>query len=150
MRLPVLLGGLLIFALSASGNAEVITRCEAPEGYAYFAPGGAVPRDKAGWQQDRTSAGSYLLLKDSRGFDLIFTDATRRTISSRDDGGQVLRVTETPGTVVVVINYPQTLLETWTFKLNERGTGFVVFTQSRYGDDVLIQKYSVMRGVCSK
>src|SRR5258706_9447945 len=95
--------GLLLALLSCTlqTNAAVITQCREPQGYVYL-EGPLVPKGKIGWTQDKTTGGAYLLLKDGENFDVIFSDATKRTISSREDGGQVIRITESDGTYVIL------------------------------------------------
>ena len=52
--------------------------------------------------------GSDLLVRDSdkKQFDLIFSDAMNRTVSSREDGAQILLVSESEQTLVLLLNYP--------------------------------------------
>jgi len=131
--------------------AEVVTRCGTSEGYSYFIEGGAVPRGKGGWQQDKTSDASYLLLRDRErnSFDLIFTDSTKRTISSSEDGGNVVLVSESTSILVLIINYPNKLLETWVFDIDPTGVGTVTFHQARYGN-YPVRKHAVMRAACRR
>ncbi len=131
-------------------NAAVVTRCGASEGYAYMEEGGFVPKNKAGWTKDAITGGSHLLLKDGDNFDIIYTDATKRTISSREDGGQIIRISESGGTYVILVNYPGKLVETWVFNLDRDGRGVVTFHQARYGDHFPIRKHSVLRASCEK
>lgn len=130
-------------------SAALITRCDGLSGQAYYVEGGLVPKARAGWRRDEISNGSFLLLSDEKGYDIIFTDATGRTVSSRDDGGQVLPASIVGGRVVLIVNYANVLMETWVFDLDESGRGAMTLHQARYGD-VPVRKHSVMRGACKK
>ena len=108
-----------------------------------------VPIDKAGWEKDGISGGSILLLREGDEFDIVYTDVFR-TVSSKEDGGVVMRMYEGNGTYALLIVYPKTSSETWVFRLNAEGSGELVLQQARYGDAVPIRKFSTMRAVCSK
>jgi hypothetical protein len=128
----------------------VVTRCGESEGYAYFEAGSLVPKNKAGWAKDKTTGGSYLLLREGDNFDIVYTDATKRTISSREDRGQIIRISESGGNYVILVNYPAKLVETWVFELDGDGGGVVAFHQARYDNHFPIRKHSVMRASCEK
>ena len=130
---------------------SVVTRCVSPSGHAWYSQQPLVPAKSAGWQADKISDGTYFLLrKDDGGFDIIFTDATKRTISSRDDGAQMVTLRDGGGTVVVLVNYPDMSVETWHFRLNEAGRGDVTVSQARYGERVMVTKHSLMRAECAR
>jgi hypothetical protein len=77
-------------------------------------------------------------------------DAADRTVSTREDGGQVLTVTDMPGTIVLLVVYPRISAETWTLRLDDQGRGFVMQTISRFNSPIKIEKYTLMRATCSK
>lgn len=144
---------LLVWSWTEAANAvDIVTRCGGSEGYTYFVEGGAVPKGKGGWQQDRTSKGSYLLVRDRERnqFDLIFSDAMDRTVSSREHGAQILVASETEKTIVLLMNYRDVLLEMWVFDLDTSGRGTVTFHQARYGSEVPIRKHGIQRASCKK
>lgn len=149
MNIPITVFVFYAAALTYPAHAAVITRCGASEGYAYYVEGALVPKNKAGWTKDAITGGSHLLLKDGETFDIIFTDAMKRTVSSREDGGQIIRIAENGGTYVILVNYPNSV-ETWVFNLDSNGKGVVTFHQARYGDAVPVRKHSVMRASCAK
>jgi len=110
-----------------------------------------LPRDKAGWQKDGISKGSYLVTRDADGkYDIIFSDAIKQTKSSREDGGDVIVVSKSDDRLVLLVNYPEMNVETWYFRIDSRGGGEVTVSQARYGEDAMINKHSLMRAVCSK
>jgi len=135
---------------SCTASSGVITKCDASEGYSYFVEGGLVPKNKAGWTKDQTSKGSYLLLRDGDAFDIIFSAAVDRTISSREDGARIVPIFEEAGTYVFIVNYPRKHVEIWAFTLDSSGRGFVIFHQARYGLGFPIRKHTVFRAPCNK
>lgn len=82
------------------------------------------PKDKSGWQKDGISKGSYIVTRDAAGeYDIIFTDALNRTVSSREDGGSIIVVSQSDSHLILVINYPEMNIETWYFNIGQRGVG---------------------------
>jgi hypothetical protein len=114
---------LIVLVLGASSAlADVVTKCNSPQGYSYFIAGTAVPKKEAGWVQDSISKGSYLLTHDADGkYDIIFSDALNRTISSREDGGDVIVVSKSDNHLVLVVAYPEMNVETWYFRIDRSG-----------------------------
>ena len=147
-----LLLSIMLLTLEVSNAlAGVVTKCEEPDGYAYYFSGLIVPKDKAGWQKDGISKGSYLVTRDAAGeFDIIFTDALKRTISSREDGGQIVAVSQSDDHLILVVLYPEMSVETWYFKLDSRGLGKVTVSQARYGTTAVTNKHSLMTASCSR
>ena len=142
---------ILFMAFSRSAKADIITKCESLSGYSYFLEGGAIQKKDAGWQKDGISKGSYILIKESKGvYDIVFNDALNRTISSKEDGGQIVVVADTPSTKVILVNYPDMNIETYYFTLNPSGNGQLSVSQARYWEAAFANKHSLMRGVCSK
>ena len=141
---------ILLAAETASAQKRVITNCIGPEGYSYFAEGGLVSTTEAGWTEGAVSKGSFILTKDGDEYDIIFTDATSRTISSRDDGGRVVALRDAPGTLVLLVAYPINV-EVWTFKIDGNGNGYVMQSLNRFDPpSPIAQRYSLMRARCSR
>ena len=65
---------LIVLMLGASSAlADVVTKCNSPQGYSYFIAGAAIPKKEAGWAPDRISKGSYIHTHDADGtYDIIF------------------------------------------------------------------------------
>ena len=146
----ITLAVLVLVPLNAAAQTKIITRCTGIEGQGYYVEGGLVPKQNAGWQKDDISKGSYLVTKIGEDYDIIYVDAADRTVSTREDGGQVLTVTDMPGTIVPLVVYPRISTETWTLRLDDQGRGFVMQTISRFNSPIKIEKYSLMRATCSK
>ena len=143
---------LIVLVLGASSAlADVVTKCNSPQGYTYFIAGAAIPKKEAGWVQDSISKGSYLLTHDADGkYDIIFSDALNRTRSSREDGGNVIVVSQSDDHLVLVVAYPEMNVETWYFRIDRSGAGELSTSQARYGKESIIKKHSVMIAACSK
>ena len=148
----ILLISTILLALGVSNaTADVVTRCEAPAGYSYFLNGSLVPSKGAGWQKDGITKGTYLVMRDAAGeYDIIFTDALNRTVSSREDGGQIIVVSQSDDRLILIVSYPEMNLEIWYFSIDRRGVGKVTVSQARYGSEAVINKHSLMTAVCSR
>jgi hypothetical protein len=146
------LASVFVIALEVSSAlAGVVTRCERPTGYTYYFSGALIPKDKAGWQKDGISKGSYLVTRDAAGeYDIVFTDALNRTISSRVDGGRIVMVSQSDDHLILIVNYPEMNVETWYFNVDRMGIGKVTISQARYGSNASINKHSLMTAICSR
>lgn len=141
----------LAAAAVAQTQSPVVTRCTEPAGHGFFYPGLLIKGKSAGWQSERISNGQYLVLRDKDGaYDIVFSDSTNRTISSKGDGGQVIVVNDSGGRLVLLVNYPDMNVETWMFTLDERGSGTVTVSQARYGEAAMINKHSLMAATCKR
>lgn len=142
---------LALMATNANSQTSVVTRCINPVGHAYFSAGGLVPTKNAGWQRDAITNGQYLLVREKDGdLDIVFTDATKRTLSAKEDGGRVLVANDTETKVVLLVIYPEMSIETWVFNLTNAGSGNVSVSQARYGDEAMVRKHSLMVADCRK
>ena len=147
----IIISLILLMLGASSALADVVTKCDSPQGYSYYVAGSVVPKKDAGWVQDGMSNGSYLLTRDADGnYDIIFSDAINRTASSREDGGNVIVISKSDNHLVVVVAYPEMNVETWYFRINRSGAGELTMSQTRYGKESLINKHSLMRASCSK
>jgi hypothetical protein len=153
MRRLAVFSVLMHLTLTAVGQSQspVVTRCTAPSGHSYFYPSLLVKGSAAGWQQDGISNGQYLILRDKDGvYDIVFSDAMNRTISSKGDGGQVIVINESGGRLVLLVSYPGMNIETWMFALDEKGIGTATVSQARYGDAAVVKKHSLMSASCRR
>jgi hypothetical protein len=141
--------GCVIKAFTVHAQASIVTRCTGPEGYSYFSEGPLVRGKDVGWQKDAITQGSYLVTKAGDNYDIIYVDAANRTVSTREDGGEVIAIVEKPGVLVLLTAYASGLVETWTFRLNDRGAGSLMHAMSR-SSGIPTEKYSLMRATCSK
>lgn len=150
--MKTLLASVLFFmSWVPSAFADIVTKCDAPQGHAYYLPNPIVPKKDGGWQRDAISNGTYLVTRDADGkYDIIFSDAIKQTKSSREDGGDVIVISKSNDNLILLVNYPEMNVETWYFRIDRRGGGEVTVSQARYGEDAIINKHSLMRAVCSK
>jgi len=142
---------ILLVSGASSALADVVTKCDSPQGHAYYMAGKIVPRKDAGWRQDAISNGTYLVTRDADGkYDIIFSDAIKQTKSSREDGGDVIAISKSNDHLILLVNYPEMNVETWYFRIDPRGVGEVTVSQARYGEGAIINKHSLMRAICSR
>lgn len=135
----------------SSAAADVVTNCHSPQGYSYFIAGKIVPTKGAGWKEDGITNGRYLVTRDADGkYDIIYTDAFNRTVSSRADGAAVIVVSTSDNHLVLVVTYPEMSVETWYFRIDGSGAGELMVSQAKYGKEAVSNKHSLMRATCSK
>ena len=101
-----------------------------------------VPEGNAGWQEAAIPSGSFSLVTLEDGSaDIIFSDQTGRTYSSRGDGGKVVVTYITDEVIQAVSIYTETgVVETFTFMFSRR---LAMWTQSKAGTPIpLIAAYT--------
>ncbi len=136
---------------TSSALAGIVTKCESPAGYAYYFSGALVPQAKAGWKRDGLSKGRYFVTRDAAGgYDIMFTDALNRTISSREDGGHIVEVSQSDDHLILIVTYPGIKVETWYFNIDRMGIGKLTISQAKYQGDAFVHKHSLMMAVCSR
>ena len=144
---------LLVMLLTLAGATEaaqvsIVTRCTGIEGYSYVTAGPLAPAENAGWQRDALKGGSFLIMKAGEEYDIVYVDAAARTVSTREDDGAVITVAENPGELILLTIYRGGPVETYTLKLDDRGTGTLMHALNRFGGP--LERYSLMRATCSK
>ncbi len=130
--------------------AGIVTKCESPTGWSYFVEGALVPKKYAGWTKDGISGGSFLVTQDDRtGYDIIYSDSIKRTVSSLEDGATIHVASKTNIDLVLLVIYPG-LIETWYFRIKPNGEGDVTVSSARFGKAGIINKHSLMQANCHK
>jgi hypothetical protein len=139
---------LVSVAWSLPSEAEILTRCGASEGTAYFFPGPAVPREKSGWSADKITDGEILLsVEGNEKVDIIYKDVTgMRTLAG--EGFHLFAFSGDDALLVVAIHPAGPTLEHFLFRLDGSGRGVVVWGTARAG--ALLQKSSLMTAGCAK
>ena len=134
---------------SDAANAEVVTRCGASAGYAYYPESALVPKDKAGWRRDTVAGGSLQLIRDGANFDVVYTDSSGGTRSARSDGFQVFPVPGTPPTRHLLLGVHPTsgVVEHWLFDIDAAGRGSVIWGTVRGGTK--LPKSGLMEARCN-
>jgi len=143
--LTVVLSCLLFPSVSLALDVAV---CANPSGRVYYPLLGVVDKKNAGWHDDKISSGRFTLTRLAAGeYDILFTDATKSVISSRQDGGRVSRLFKGSSAAMFAVIYPKGTAEIYTFLIDKSGKAEFMLTTSRTGDAGLA-KSSVMRGDC--
>lgn len=134
-------------ALSGTAFSENLFTCSNLSGQAYYPYRGLVPKDKAGWTKDAISGGSFTLTKTAdHKFDLLYTDSTKRVVSTIADGGSVIALGTGKDYASILVNYPDKTVETYFYYLNADGNYEVLFNQVKYNTPV--SKAAIMKGAC--
>lgn len=140
----------LALVASIGAHAADIASCSNPEGHAYFPELGLVGEKDRGWSNDKITGGLIKLVKLTEGgYDVLFVDATKDIVSSRNDGATVIPLNRGESVFSVLVVYPGKTAETYIFLRDKSGRLEYLQTTSRAGRGVPIAKASVMRGTCS-
>jgi outer membrane protein assembly factor BamB len=133
------------FGLPTLASAETVARCYASSGISYFAEGGAVSGDSAGFQDDSISKGQIILNFDSaeQYLDVIHLDATGNVRSARAEGATVVLHFVDDDNVSIGVSYGGQTVETYLFRRNE---GEVIWSQTKISP--ILSKVAVLRAAC--
>ncbi len=135
--------------ISGSSFAVDIAQCSNPSGKAYYPYLGLLDKKSSGWTDDKITGGITTLQKlGPNEYDILFVDASKQIISSRQDGGRVLLLSRGQNDVSVLVIYPGKTVEVYTFLIDKAGKAEYVQVTTRGGDAVMIAKATVMRGDC--
>lgn len=141
---------LLFFSISSSAFAIDIASCSSPKGKAYYPELGLVGKEDAGWIDDKISGGITKLTKSKDGqFDIVFVDIRNQIISATEDGGKVFLLNSGENVFSILVVYPGTTAEVYTFLENKSGKKEYIHISNKAGNGVLITKSSLMRGDCN-
>mgnify|MGYP003987914261 CR=1 FL=1 len=103
-RLILIAVAMYLFPVS-NASAGSVAHCGGSFGYAYHIQGGLVTEKESGWGEDSISKGQLLLIKGGKDFDIIHTDATGGTRSSKGDGGKVITIGGDANSIMLVVIY---------------------------------------------
>lgn len=135
---------------STSAFAQDIASCSNPVGKGYFPEIGLVTAADSGWSEEKITGGLTKVTKIAENeYDILFVDSTKEIVSARQDGGRVLVLNRGENVFSLLVVYPGTTAEVYTFLRATSGQLEYLHTLSRAGDGVAITKASVMRGECS-
>ena len=138
---------LVLTTLSMTSYSQTqIAACENPKGYVFYPHISPIPKNKSGWTQDAITGGKSILARKSDGkFDILFTDsASKKPISSVDDGGRVVLLRNSSNQISVLINY-DSVTEIYTYWKTDDGQLQYSIVQSKSGT---VPKSAVMVGTC--
>lgn len=136
----------MLVMVSLAVRGEVVAICGTSEGRSYYPQSALVPEKDSGWVDDRVSKGSFQLVRSGETYDIIFTDATGGTLSSKGDGGHIAASKDDSGNLLVTVFYPGVSFETWVFWFAANGEKTVTYTQAKYG--ATIPKHSLLKATC--
>jgi hypothetical protein len=132
-------------------GAQDIASCSNPKGTAYYAEKGAVGPESSGWQDDYVTGGMTKVSMLGPGqYDLLYVDARQEIISSKAEGAHVILLHQSEKAFSLIVVYPGTTAEVYTFIENSQGRLEYLHTLSRAGGGPQrTTKASVMRGDCA-
>lgn len=141
------IGSAIVFAATAqAGEWRPVCTCGEMQGVGFFFPGGAVPEEETGWQDDLVSDGTTYLMTDGKRYDIVHKDASGRRHSTRfQDRADILAL---PGNTMLrlsVVRKFEPRLEQYAFQLDERGRGIVVLSRQQEG---LASRVTIMKARC--
>ena len=136
----------MITNFAHAAGAEILAVCGPYAGKSYFVEDGVIIQEKdAGWTDDKTSIGSTILTKNDDQFDILFRDATGKTMSAIAEGGTVFTTYRDADKILVVVLYPSTI-ENYGFFSNN-GKPLMLMGQMKGG---MISKGALYQGECSQ
>jgi hypothetical protein len=139
------LGALAIGCFTAMAFAQEVTTCRSPSGKAYYHFDGFADKSRSGWNDDKISKGVFTLTRLSPdAVDLLYVDAANKPVSSTQDGAIVRLIRKSATNVTVLVFYPTSTTEIYTFFAEKDGSFKFSQLQSRTGD-TLFPKSSLMR-----
>ncbi|MDB4173145.1 hypothetical protein N9748_00840 [bacterium] len=103
--------------LSQSASAAVLAECGAFKGYGYFYPNDFTKGQTTGFLEDGISKGSFSIITVDDKFDVIYTDASGKTQSSRAQGATVIHIgtNSADGRFVILVTYPEATVEVYSY-----------------------------------
>tara|TARA_B110000977_G_scaffold127096_1_gene162433 strand:+ start:919 stop:1350 length:432 start_codon:yes stop_codon:yes gene_type:complete len=135
---------LYLLTLGHSAFANTVVTCGGNEGYAFYFAGLIVKSEDAGWHTDGTSSGKTALTLNGEKIDILFSDATGNLQSATASGGIVALLGNEGSWITVLVNYPNTTAELYTFNLETKS---FAMSSHKYGS-APIQKAATFVGKC--
>jgi len=138
----------LISAQQPEPEIELITVCQNFKGHGYYLSGSMVVMNESqGWYEDSMATGHIVLAEINKKPVIMIEDATGETKAAIQDGGQTFYVSDPGGkNILVGIVYPESLIETFLFNLDQNGLGVVLWTMTRTNG--MIDSARLMKGQC--
>ncbi len=134
--------------VGSNADAATIANCGAPSGWAYYAQGGLVGADNAGWDKSQISGGRTTLTFSTEGiFDVVYVDATGAISSATAEGATIRPIRFGANEITVTILYPGATFEIYSYVRDGSGKPQLLTLQSR-GPDSLFTNATVMVAPC--
>ena len=148
--MKLLVTAMLLGAVGLAFGKEVTT-CRAPAGKVFFHYAGDSAKDQAGWHDDKISKGVFTLTRVGKDvFDVLYLDTRGKPISSTQDGGVVRLLRRGSDSITVLVYYPTSATEIYSFFKEKDGRNRFTLLQSRTGDEVAFPKSSLLVGECDE
>ena len=141
----------LVISIGFTGSvfAEKIASCNSPSGYSNYHHAGILGKEQSGFTEDKITGGIDTLIRNNeKEYDILFTDASKTIISSKEDGGDVLLMRQGNSDVTFLVAYHGKTIELYTFYIEKDGRKRFDLIQSK-GGALLQHKSTVMSGNCS-
>lgn len=137
---------LISLAYSPSVMAETIASCSNLKGHAYYPYQGITSEKNSGWKQDQISPGTTELQKENTGYDIIYTDSTKKVSSTiKDDGAKITFLNKSENDFSFLVQYPSGGTDIYRFFKENNGINKFSLMSMR----TQIPKNSLMIGDCS-
>jgi len=150
-QVPKVLGATSIALVANLCSAQVVATCSEPEGYGYYHHRPPVSKKDSGFRREKISGGLTTLRRlDSGEYDILYVDAQKQPMSSRQDGGTVLLLRRGTHDATFLVAYPGRAIQLYTFYVDVEGDKRFDLLQSKGGDEMLVHYSSVMTGLCSE
>ena len=133
-----------LLLLWQSAYANTLVTCGGNAGHAFYFAGLIVKPKDAGWHNDGTSGGQTALTLSGKKLDILFSDATGSLQSASASGGKVALLVAEGSWITVLVNYPNTTAELYTFNLDTKS---YAMSSHKYGS-APIQKAATFIGKC--
>lgn len=140
---------LCIAFLAMNVQALEIATCRSPIGKAFYHYDGLMDKASAGWNDDKISDGVFsLTISADQALDLLYVDFAKKPVSSVQAGGLVRILRRSATDLTVIVLYPESTTEIYSFFKERDGTFRFTLLQNKTGDGVILPKSSLMVGLC--
>jgi hypothetical protein len=138
--------------IATSVCSQEIATCRTPTGKAYYQFAGLATKENSGWVDDKISGGVFTLTKIGSSVedavDLLYVDTNNKPISTVQSGGIVRLLNLDSVNITVLVHYPKTVTEIYSFFREKSGRYKFSMMQNKAGVDIPFPKSSLMVGDC--
>lgn len=137
----------LLLSTVGATQAQEVAVCRNPSGMGYYHFTGLLKEDSAGWEKEEITGGVFTLTRNDKGdMDILYVDTRKKPVSSVTDGAIVRLLRRSEHSATVLVHYPETSTELYTFFKEKNGAHRFTLVQSRTSG--FIEKSSLMMGEC--
>ena len=135
---------MLFFSHSIAFGQNIITRCGSSEGHDYWVNNEAL--NVGGWKKANIPGGKIVLLRNGDDFDIEITDARGIPSTVSSQNGVIVPVENSNNNVTLIINYPGSGTEVYSFTLDEKKKGELIWSKIRHHS--LIRNGGIYKSAC--